>query len=358
MKYFLLSLSSFAILVCILLTPAGSLAAEESLDLDQVASPPIQVSGAQGQKFTLMGRVDLSSEFTNPNPSTDPQGEGHNRLTNNHFLVFLKVKASVKTSLMAEIVDRSFFSVDIEASSLAKIQFGKILVPFGDTRRFHHFYGGVQGFQGQGIMFPNIWAEPGVNVNWHAPWGEIDTYIVKSIAASSVTSDPILSGSSGSASTMAEGFRWTFPAGSKVTGILSGYYGEYYYGRNLLIGGADLFTDYGALDLRLFKYTRWSLGLAKANIRNSPSPLGADYDTRGDYLEVATNALPAGEGRLRYGTYIDDTRVETKKNRHSWSLGYSFQADVVRILVEKQWNFEAVEEYNNDLVRVMASLDF
>ena len=68
--------------------------------------------------------------------------------------------------------------------------------------------------------------------------------------------------------------------------------------------------------------------------------------------------MSPGELRIRYGTYVNDTRVVTNKNIHNWNLGYAFSVDVIRFLIEKQWNFEAVEEYNNDVLRVMASVDF
>jgi hypothetical protein len=355
MKQPLLNLfSSFVFLSCLVIS-GRALSAEEALDLESEISPPPRAGVFQSQKFSLMGRVDLTSEFTNPSPATSPQGEGKNSLKNNHFFVFLKVKASEKTTFLGEIAQQSFFSVDYEPTAKLKIQLGKILVPFGDTRRFHHYYGGIQGYGMKGVMFPNLWAEPGFNINWHLPIGELDTYVVQSVSALDATKDPDLS-SGGSTATQAEGVRWALPMGKKITGIMSAYFGEYYYGRNLLMGGLDIYSDYGALDLSFFKHTRWALGLATAGIRNSPT--GSDFEKRGDYLEFATPVMSPGELRIRYGTYVNDTRVVTNKNIHNWNLGYAFSVDVIRFLIEKQWNFEAVEEYNNDVLRVMASVDF
>jgi hypothetical protein len=353
MKQQLLNLC-FIFAVCLALS-GRAFCAEEVLDLEREVSPPPHSGILQAQKFSLMGRVDLTNEFANPTPTATPQGEGHNSLENNHFFIFLKVKVSEKTTFLGEIAQQSFFSIDYEAAKYAKIQFGNILVPFGDTRHFHHFYGGVQGYGRKGVMFPNIWAEPGVNVNWHLPLGELDTYIIQSTSAADATKDPDLS-QKGSTATQAEGARWTVPVGRKVTGIFSAYFGEYYYGRNVLMGGLDVYSEYGALDLGLFKHTRWALGLATAGIRSSPT--GSDFEKRGDYLEIGTPLMTPGEFRIRYGTYVNDSRTVTNKNLHNWNLGYAFHVDVIRILIEKQWNFEAIDEYNNDVLRVMASVDF
>jgi hypothetical protein len=338
-------------ILSILLIASTSHAAEETLDLENEKAPPPKAEALNISKFQLMGRVDLTSEISPYKPET---GEKENTLKNNHFLIFLKVKASPKTSFMGEFVRQSFYYVDYAPSSLATVQFGKILVPFGDTRHFHHMYGGIQGYGANGVMFPNIWAEPGINVNWHLSSVELDTYCVNSISADTGLVDPSLQTST--PQRQAGGTRLTLPIVRKLTGILSGYFGEFWPGRPLIMGGADTYSDYGLIDYGFFRNIRMAAGIADASMKKAP--ISGDFEKRGDYLELGTNALGFAELRARYGTYIDNSRFQTKNDVHNLDAGLMFNVDVIRVLAEYQWNFEAVDEFDNDVARIMASLDF
>lgn len=86
--------------------------------------------------------------------------------------------------------------------------------------------------------------------------------------------------------------------------------------------------------------------------------MSGDFIKRGDYLELATNLIGSGEARVRYGTYIDNDKVRSKNDIQSLNVGYSLPVDVLRVLAEYQWNYEAVNEIDNDLFRLMVSLDF
>lgn len=328
----------------------AALSAEESLNLDEVKPAPVaRTLAPAASKFMLMGRVDLTSETSGP----DSASERTSTLDNNHFLIFLKIKASEKTSFMGEIASKSFFIVNYEVSPFLSFEFGKIIVPFGDTRRFHHFYGGVQGYKAEGVMFPNLWAESGLNLKWKLSQSEIETYTVDSIQSTSTTSDPSLKSADEPRTLQAVGARWTFPLGSSVHGIASVYRGEYQAGRAIELLGLDVYSDYGSFGLTHF---RWAAGLANALLRSAP--VSGDFQKRGDYLEVATNLWGSGETRFRYGTYIDNDKKVTQKDTHSFNLGYQLPVDALRVLTEYQWNFEAVNEKPNDIFRVMVSLDF
>jgi hypothetical protein len=296
-----------------------------------------------------MGRIDLTTETNSPDRKSDRQ----HTLDNNHFLVFLKAKASEKTSFMGEIVKQSFFYVDFAARPSVHIEFGKIVVPFGDTRRFHHFYGGVQGYKANGVMFPNMWAESGANLRWEVGAGELETYWVDSIQDDSTTLDPSLQSAVEPRTIQAGGLRWSTPVFSKTHLILSAYRGEYQPGKAVEIGGFDLYSDYGAFG---FSKLRWAFGFANAWLRKAP--VSGDFEKRGDFLEIATSALGPGESRFRYGTYIDNRNQKTQNDTHSFNVGYSFPVDALRILAEYQWNFEALNEKNNDVARAMVSVDF
>lgn len=344
----------FNTIMSILLTALSfAQAAEESLDLDAVATPPPATHSAKSlSEFKIMGRMDLTYEYGNPTPNSTPDGKSRNTLQNNHMFIFLKIKASPKTTIMAEVAGQKFFYAEY-SGKLANIQLGKILVPFGDNRRYHLFYGGLQGLGVNGVMFPNVWAEPGLNVAWQVPLGTLDTYVVDSIPASSATADPDFQGTS-DPSRQAGGLRYTATLISGLNFVASGYSGEYWPGRSLGITGLDLYSDYGLIPF--LKSFRFSMGRAEANILSAP--VSGKYNKEGDYVELATNLIGPGEARIRYGTYIDNSKVETNKDLHNWNAGYSFQLDAFNVLVEHQWNMEAVNEIDNDLTRIMVSVNF
>ncbi len=334
----------------LLLSSCFAPAAEENLDLGTM-SEKSQLTAAPQPKWNLMGRMDLTSETSAPDKGKESQHE----LTNRHFLVFLHVKASPKTSFFGEIVAKDLYFVSYQALNNLNIQFGKVLVPFGDTRKYHHIYGGLSQLKATSLMFPNIWAENGINLSFKTAESEtIDLYWVNSIQASSETADPDLKSSSDPRNQQAAGTRWTRSFG-QWTSLLSVYRGEYLPGREVFIAGGDLYSEYGAFGLSRF---RWALGIANAWIKRSP--VTGNFEKRGDYLEIAYSKAFQSEDelRIRYGTYIDNTEKQSQKDTHSFSLAYLFPVDVMKVLVEYQWNFEEVSEKNNDIAKAMLSLDF
>lgn len=333
--------------------PLSNWAAEESLDLENEApknASPHHGAENSTPKFGILGRVDLTMEST---PAKESNGTGKSSLENKHFLLFLKTKASDRTHFMGEFVRQSFFQVDFKATKSLNISFGKIIVPFGDTRYFHHFYGGIQGYGADGTMFPNIWAEPGANLSWGLGESTIDTYFVNSIG--SLTNDNAEPNfQTSTTGKQALGFRVTTPNSNKFTTILSGYESRYAGTKPIHLLGGDIYMDYGAFGLGFFKQIRFSMGIANAWISSEPK----SYEKRGDYLQIATNVLSPAELRLRYGTYIDDTRTQTAKDVHNFNLGVTYPVDVLKILAEYQWNYEAISEEDNDVARLMVSVDF
>lgn len=341
----------FRLCLSCLFVSLNSVAAEEEIDLAQVEpSPPVAVSIAPS-KFKLMGRLDLSAEFGNPNPSAQPQGGNRSTLSNKHLLVFLKISASEKTSVMAEVADQRFFYADYQAS-LFQVQFGKILVPFGDNRRFHLAYGGIQGYGAQGVMFPNVWSEPGANVIWKFGKGELDTFVVNSIAATSEAVDPDLQ--SNTDETQALGFRYSHEFLQGWNFIGSAYQTQYREGKDLGLVGLNLYSDYGAVGMP--RNFRFAVGFANAFVKKAP--VSQDFQIKGDYIELTGKGIGPGELRLRYGTYIHNTKVVSNRNVHNWNIGYIFDVDVLNILLEHQFNLEAVDEIKNDLTRLMVSVNF
>lgn len=334
-----------------------SFAAEESLDLDQETLPQSAAQSASSggeslaSKFNLMGRVDLTSDI---NSKT-----GDKTLQNYHFFLFLKLKASDKVNFMGEFVGQRFYEVEYEPTSWVSAKFGKIMVPFGDTRYFHHFYGGLQGYGATGVMFPNVWAEPGLSLDWKIGSAQLDTYVVKGISASDVSSDPNFQNSA--SNQQAYGLRFTYAPLDRITAVVSAYTTNYWSGRPLYLFGGDIYTDYGALGFVPFKIVRLAMGMARAWVTESPTGFtrgGSNYQKRGDYIQLSTKMIGPGETRIRYGTYIEDTRVVTSSDVNNINVAYQIPIDVIKVLLEYQWNFEAVNEVDNDLARVMVSVDF
>jgi hypothetical protein len=345
-------------ILCVLMTAYSAIAAEESLDLDTIAETTAKPTIASVvNRFSLMGRVDITSETSAPNEDSTHE------MKNNHFLVFLKVNASSKTSFMGQLISDNpnnvFYYVDYRPNTLVSVQFGKILVPFGDTRRFHHIYGGVQDLNTSGVMLPNIWAETGFNLAWHVGTGTIDTYVVNSAVDGNlnIADDPEVSQST-SGERQAAGLRYTLPTEKKVTILFSGYQGSYSPGNGLDLNilGFDLYSEYNAFDLAFLKHLRFSVGVAHATFVDRLNE--GDVQQIGDYLEFASNSVGPGEIRLRYGTYVDNDKVKSERDTHALAVGYSMPIDVMRVLVEYQFNYEAVNEQDNDMFRAMASLDF
>jgi hypothetical protein len=324
--------------------------AEEALDLSKEtevkapAAKPVPPFGG----LRLMGRVDLTGEYR-PNAASTNDG-----LKNYHFLLFLKVPASEKVSFMGEFVNRAFYEVTYKASPLVKFHFGKIVVPFGDTTYYHHFYGGVQGYGAQGVMFPNVWAESGANAEWNMGSLIIDTYAVNGIEGSSTTNEPDFQADP-TGQRQAGGLRATYTGIAKIKAIVSGYYTDWAPSKSLLLAGGDLVTDYGLIDAAVLRNLRLSAGRAVGFVQGSSS---GNFQRAGDYLQLATNAMGFAEARARYGTYVHNSNNKTSSDTHSMNVGLTIPVDVMKLLVEYQWNFEAVSEINNDLARVMLSLDF
>ncbi|MFN9068909.1 MAG: hypothetical protein ACK5V3_16905, partial [Bdellovibrionales bacterium] len=265
-------------------------AQEQELNLDELKTEAPAPYKIKAQDFKIMGRLDLTWEYGNPTPSTSPDGKLRNTLENNHQFIFLKIKASEKSHIMAEVVNKTFFYAEY-ADGWGDVQLGNILVPFGDNRRYHLFYGGIQGYGADGVMFANVWSEPGFNFNWKTSLGSLDTYVVNSISASGATADPNFK-TEANTSHQAGGLRLTKEVASGWTTVLSVYSGEYWPGKGLHILGFDIYSDYGTA--LLGKNFRGALGMAQATVLQSSPSNGQSFSKTGDFVELATRLLGPG----------------------------------------------------------------
>ncbi|MCB0404783.1 MAG: hypothetical protein KDD51_08345 [Bdellovibrionales bacterium] len=324
---------------------------EQSLDLE--TEQPLEVNRpVQSTGPRLMGRADLTVDVSEVNHTG---GSTPFQFKNYHFFLFLKAQASTKVTFFAEFVGRYFYEIKYSPWTWLSIHLGKIIVPFGNTDNFHHLYGGTSiNASGSGIMFPNIWAASGIQTEWGiGDHSTLDVYALSGINAA-VGSDPDFTNPAGK--TPAAGIRWTsrLLSGLKVLG--SFYYETWSSGKSLFLAGLDASTDYSLLaSVAVLKHFRLGMGAAIGFIERGSS---GDFHKYGDYIELASNVIRLGELRARYGTYVNNNRVKSSLDSQSLNVAWLVPIDVMKLMVEYQWNFEAINEIHNDLLRVMVSLDF
>lgn len=333
-------------------------------DLDELEEPPVTSNphggGAGITAFDgavkIMGRFDATYELTNP--AEDNHVIRNGDIKSYHHHVFLKASPSKKVGLFAEVVDGLFFEASYRAADNVELKAGKIFVPFGDPG-FHHYYAAVQGDPTTGILLPNIWAEYGASLTWDI--GHIgplslrsETYSVKG----SFDKDPTRTlqlNRPATGNRFAVGERLTF-GWDRITVSGSLYYDEWNLGYDLLLYGADFSLDYGLVRLPFLRDLRFKGGIARAEVEN---PETGDYYKYADYFELAYGGIREWvTPRLRYGSYIDDSRLLTNKDLHNWSAALVIPVDVLTVTAEYLWQMEEVDEVDNDLFRLMVALDF
>jgi len=330
---------------------------EESLNFsEETPATTKDVKPSEGTSLgniKLGGRVDLSYEIDDyENASTATQRD---TFKTNHFVLTLIANPSEKVKFMGEFINQYFYQIDYHLSNTVRIQGGKILMPFGNPDHFHKFYGGLVGFGTTGSFFPLIWAEHGVNVNVRVGDSSgLDTYLVNSISQTGTGSDPSFSSASNTVH-QAFGARYTLRPIPSLTSALSAYAGNWAPGKALAMGGFDIATGYGLLGAEFFKSFRFATGIVAAQIWEGST---GDYLKRADYIELASNLTSPVEARIRYGTVVANSDQESQNDTQTFAIGAKTSVDAIGILVEYQWNFEAVNEIENDLFRIMASLDF
>ena len=338
--------------------------AEAELDLEALEEPPVTSNphggGAGITAFDgavkIMGRFDASYELTNP--AKDDPGLRKGDIKSYHHHVFLKAAPSKQVGLFAEVVDGLFFEAAVKISSALELKAGKIFVPFGDPG-FHHFYAAVQGDPTTGILLPNIWSEYGASLGWDI--GHIGPVAVKSetyTVKGSFDRDPsrtLQLNRPATGNRFAVGERVTF-RWDRVTFAGSAYWDEWNVGYDLFLYGADLSLDYGLVPVPFLSDLRFKGGIARAEVENGVT---GNYYKYADYFELAYGGLREWvTPRLRYGSYIDDSRLITNKDLHNWSAALVVPVDVLTVTAEYLFQMEEVNEVDNDLFRLMVALDF
>ena len=290
------------------------------------------------------------------------------RFRNYHRFLFLNASPTEKLTLDAEVIDLTYYEIKYALNANYAVRFGKIWVPFGATP-FHHYYGGRQGDPFQGLLLPNVWAEFGATIGGTVLNGEnvrieSDAYVIRGFDGQLGTILPLDGG--GSDDVFAVGGRTKIGVGTKIAVWGSAQFnrfGENDDGRVFLWGG-DVLFDFGLIDAPLLRDLRLRAAFARAEIRDQTLVRPQDnvdgwYYRYGDYAELTYRGFGAVMPRLQYGTIIDFDDEVTGNDSHSWDVALLARRNRhFSILCQYQFNFEEINEEDNDLVRLQLVFEF
>jgi hypothetical protein len=364
MKSTKVSALSISILLLLLSihTPSRADDDGEELGFDEVEEAVHHTATSWADRIHLSGRFDINLEMDNIGGRRDKA----DRFRTYHNFVFLKVDASQDLVLEAEIVDRVYYEIKYRLNDRAQLTAGRLWVPFG-LSPFHHYYGGVQGDPFSGKLLPNVWAEQGVSLGYtlfeDCAGATLtgDSYAIRGFDSSGGRVLQLNSG--GSEGVIAVGQRLVLHLFSQRLS-LSGSALYNGWGPNndnrLLLWGTDLAADYNLIKLPLFKDLRFNGALARAEIKDKGFVAGDGwYNKYGDYVQIDYGHWRPGLVlRSRLGSYVDFDDVKTAKDTHSLNLAVIRRMGPLLCMAEYFWNFEAVDEINNDFFRLHVALEF
>ena len=338
------------------------------IGFDEIEEEPPPPSSAPGwvDRINLSGRFDLNLELENP--TKDDEALRVARFRNYHRFVFLKVTATDRLTLDAEVLDLSYYEIKYELPAGFEVYFGKIWVPFGATP-FHHYYGGRQGDPFTGQLVPNVWAEFGGGLHrslYNGAWLNVgaDVYGMRGFDAALGNVLDLASG--GSDDAFAGGARTRIGLGSKLAvwgSVLYNTFGADNQGELLLWGG-DILVDYGLIGLPLLKDLRLRAAFARAEVKD---PILVDprdnadgwYFRYGDYAELTHRGIAGVSPRVRYGTIIDFDDRLSSADTHTWEVALLARLNQNLLLMgQYQFNFEEVNEVDDDLARLHLVFEF
>lgn len=364
----------FWLCLAALLIGGGGVQAQDSTevelgfdDLETEAPAPAAAVASWVDRIHISGRFDLNLEYENL-AGTDYGGAATGRFRNYHRFLFLNVTPTDKLTLDAEVLDLSYYEIKYALGGNYALRFGKIWVPFGATP-FHHYYGGLQGDPFQGLFLPNVWAEFGATIGGTVRNGErvrieTDAYVIRGFEG---TLGSVLALSAGgSDDTFAVGGRTKVGLGSKIAAWGSAQFNRFGAGDagRVLLWGGDVLFDFGLVNLPVLKNLRLRAAFARAEIRDETLVRPEDntagwYYRYGDYAELTYRGFGVVMPRLRYGTVIDFDDQVTGNDSHSWEAAVLARLDRnLSALLQYQFRFEAVNEVDNDLLRLQLVFEF
>lgn len=346
--------------VWILVSAAAAEEDGEEMGFDEVVEEAVSHAlGGWSERIHLSGRFDINLE------AEDMGSDKGQRFRTYHNFVFLKADVSERLVLEAEIVDRTYYEIKYRFSEWLQLRGGRLWVPFGLTP-FHHYYGGVQGDPFTGKLVPNVWAEQGLALSYSLyDAGAVvdgDTYAIRGFDANGGRVLQLNGG--GSEGVLAYGQRLTLHlAGRKLSLAGSALYNGWgpSNDNSLLLWGVDVAADYGLIGLPLIEDLRLTGALAQARVNDKALAVApdGDYTKYGDYVQLLYGRWRPGLTlRARLGSYDDFDHADSAKDTHSLNLALLRRAGPLTLMAEFFWNFEAVDEFDDDLLRLHAAVEF
>lgn len=330
-------------------------AAEESFSFDEVdetsAKSIEKPKNHAMSKMHFFGRASVRADFTSYDSADSTHKVG---LQSDHFFLFLRTNVTDNISFQAEIVNGEFYYLTQKIDKKLKVKLGKILVPFGDESRYHRAYGGLSNLFGNAILVPNIWAVLGAHAEMSFGSRKLDVFLTEGFdVVNKVVEGDEPVNISNDANQQLIGFRYSFPI-KKLNLKLSYLFQEWRSGSPLHGYGLDANIDFPHLS-KYYNGVELRAGVAQFDIQKTDTD---PFKRTGDFFESSFRFVKQNKIRIRYGTYDDDSRAEDQKDRKSWSLAWQKRIGPTTFLVENQWNLESVSEVDNDLLRLMATVEF
>lgn len=326
---------------------------------DQARDRSIKIAG-----FSIDGRFDLNYEIRNFENVPKEIWRNQSLVNYHHFLFLSRNKQSEPVFISIEAIDLSFYELGVKLPYRSSVKFGKIWVPFGADPLFHHQYGGLNGFDQK--LLPFLWAELGASI-------KIPVYrnLLKRLSIDSETA--IVSGISGKSdkplalNSNGDPGRLALVDRVRVSWDHFGFWGSVYWdryapGKDLVMWGLDAAANYGFLSFA--PGLSLKVGAVRADVRATKS-LG-NYYHFADYLEAKyqlpknftlgyrTGAITMDNHKSLYFDRDHKTADDTVTHSFTayWRYGY------LGVSLQYQLNLEAVDEVDNDLIRLTTVLEF
>jgi hypothetical protein len=389
--------ASFAWVLLAIVTAAPGAAAAEA---EAAAPPPAgATSGSEpagprvaereepderdAQALVFPGGIRLGGMFDAAYERQDRSGalgSGRNAFRSYHHFLFLTRQGNdIPVGFNAELLGLYFYELTLRLTSSSarwrvSAHAGKILVPFGPDPLFHKSYGGLSGFD-QPVL-PVVWSSFGGGLRITRAWGRLsvadEAYLVQGFELPA--RDEVLNLQRDLIAY--DGAR--VGVGNRLAaayGPVSLYYSFYWnplrWGRQLLMQALDLTLwrppwpvlrhfALGIGALRAFVGQDESYGQADAVADAGWYFHFADYVWLrayvGDWLYLqARSGLATFDNRR--GLAYDARRASARDGSHH-NLALVAEHAGAQVSLAYFWNFEKIDEYPNDLLRLTVSYAF
>ncbi len=318
--------------------------------------------------MSLHGRFDLSYErrgFRN-----HPLGEGEDVFRSyHHFIYFGRHTDTDPFGLDVELTSLQFWTLSAQLTRphlFVRGQVGKLLVPFGADPVVHNGYGGLAGFDQR--VLPVVWAQEGLAVSGGTQWGiasaQADLYLVRGHRLRDADSVLNLQSDLSPVEDIepAVGLRL-----SGAVGPFRAFYSAYV---NPLGEEQRLFLQ--ALDVGFYRWQRLpvlrdvavSLGVLRGDVTGRGP--GHEYFHFGSYAQFRYYLLDTVYMQYRQGLrtfdnrrglFYDETRpTADDASTHSVALVGTYRG--LTLGIWQFWNFEKVDEVDDDFLRVTVGYAF